>query len=561
MEIDLNNLSKEHSKILDQIWKNGINDFNQFYDSQILEYSNDLNYLLSGAATRDVYLNRIYESICYLKLLKKIFQEEQVESVKIKNLTIEKMLKADPELKKIRISFSIKKRIQELILIPVAYLLSIYRMIKEFALVRFYICNYDIPNEVILFDSFLIESSFPEGRFNDIYFPGLQELIREKSKVFYLFTILLKKYRVNLLRLKNSNIRFIHRYQFLKLSDLCSAAMKPILILKYLYKKNIIFQSLDIAKSFRYELVRTSVAGSIFDSVLNYRFIYRLKQKNIKIDKFIDWFENQQIDRGYALGLRQFYGNSKYFGCLGSVPIKTQFHLYPTKNELNTKLVPEHLFVIGRNYIPDYTESCKGLKLDTMPAFRYTHLYKEDNISFSNFSKNSGNFKILVTLPIEFSQTLKILKIINNIKILLNSEFSFYLKFHPAYSSQLIEKFLKKNEISDFPILKGNIGDCLSDKQLLISSNSSTCLEALAFGIPVLVVTSNDGITHLSFSENITKEIWGLCYDEGEVLKNILYFSKNYDSDYFQSIGKKIKNENFVKLDSSSLKHFTNLVF
>ncbi|AXX16224.1 hypothetical protein [Leptospira borgpetersenii] len=562
MEINLNNLSNEHSKILNQIWKDGISDYNRFYDSRILEYSNDLNYLLSGVATRDVYLSRIYESICYLKLLKKISQEKRIYSVKVKNLTIEKMLKADPELKKIRISFSIKKRIQELILIPVAYFLNIYRMIKEFILVRFYICNYDIPNEIILFDSFLIESSFSGGRFNDIYYPGLQELIREKSKVFYLFTILLKKYRVKLLQLKNSNIRFIHRYQFLKLSDLCLATIRPFFMFKYLHNKRVIFEDIDITKAFRYELIRTSVAKIIFDSILNYRFIFRLKQKSITVNKFIDWFENQQTDRGYSLGLRQFYENVEYFGCLGSLSFKTQFHLYPTKAEFDRKLTPGYLFVVGKNLIFDYSESCKELKLDTMPAFRYAYLFQKDGYKEDlKIFRDSGEFKILVTLPMELNQALKILKTISNIRIFENYNISFYLKFHPTYSLDSVEKLLRRNKVFRFPILNDNIKDCLVGKQLLISSVSSTCLESLAFGIPVLVIASNGGVTHLPFSENITKEIWDLCYDEKETLEAIFRFVKNYDYDRFKSIGEKIKKENFTKLDHFSLKRFTNLVF
>ncbi|MDI7217536.1 hypothetical protein QMN07_08390 [Leptospira santarosai] len=558
----MNHLSNEHSKILDQIWKNGIGDFNQFYDSVILEYSNDLNYFLSGVATRDVYLNRIYESICYLKFLKNVIQTENIESVRVKNLTIEKMLKSDPELKKIRVIFIFRERIKEVILIPIVYLLNIYRMVKEFVLAHFFAFEKDIPNDVILFDTFLIESSFYQDGFRDIYFPDLQNLIQKKSEVFYLFTILLDKYRVRLLQLKNSNVKFIHRFQFLKLFDLWLAGLSPFFTLRYLYKKKIIFENIDITKVFRYELIRTSVVKIVLDSILNYRFIYRFKQKNITIHKFIDWFENQQIDRGYALGLRQFYTNTQYFGCLGSIPIETQFHVYPTKKELDYKLVPGHLFVVGESFISDYAERCADLKLDTMPAFRYTHLFQESSNKYLKIlNKKSEEFRILITLPMELSQTLKILKIASSIRISLNSKFLFYLKFHPTYSLHSIEKILKKNKIFKFPILKDAIGDCLIGKQLLISSFSSTCLEALSFGIPVIVVASNDGITHLPFSESITKKIWSLCYGESEVLKSILYFSKNYDSDYFQSIGRKIKNKYFTKLDSSSLKRFTNLVF
>ncbi|EMY76380.1 hypothetical protein LEP1GSC060_1541 [Leptospira weilii serovar Ranarum str. ICFT] len=565
MEINFNNLSKEHSKILNQIWEDGINDFNEFYDSEILQYSNDLNYLLSGAATRDVYLNKIYESICYIKFLRKIKREEEegegVRTVIIKNLTIAKVLKGDPELKDIRVIFPIKQVIKEIVSIPALYTLSIYRMIKEFILVRFYVTKHEIPNDLILLDSFLVESSFLEGEFTDLYYPGLQDSIQNKPKVFYLFTILVKKYRVSLLKLRNSNVKFIHRFQFLKLFDLWIVVILPLTLLKHLYKQNLVFQNINITKSFRYELIRTSVLSSILNSMLNYRFIYRLKQKKVGIEKFIDWFENQQIDRGFALGLKKFYEDSPYYGCLGSVPIASQFHLFPTEKEFEKKMVPGYIFLVGQSFISDYSEYCKNLKLDTMPAFRYTHLFCENGEKHLKEVTNSGRFEILVTLPIELNQILKILRIVKNIQISLTTGFKFYLKFHPVYSMNNIENFLKKNNFLEFPILEGNVGECLQGKHLLISSTSSTCLESMASGIPVLVVTSNDGVTHLPFSENITKEIWALCYDELDVMKEIHRFSAGYDYDHFQHIAKRIKKESFTKLDSFSLERFTNFVF
>ncbi|QOI43077.1 hypothetical protein [Leptospira interrogans] len=561
MEINFDNLSKEHSKILDQIWREGINDFNRFYDSEILEYSNDINYLLSGAATRDVYLSRIYESICYVKFLRKIKQREGIQSVKIKNLTIVKVLQGDPELKGIRIIFPIKQVIKEIVSIPALYLLSVYKIIQEFILVRFYATKHEIPNSLILLDSFLVESSFLEGKFRDLYYPGLEDSIQKKPKVFYLFTILLKKYKLRLLQLRNSNVKFIHRFQFLKLSDLWTAVILPLSLLKYLYKQKLVFQNINITKGFRYELIRTSVMSSISNSILNYKFIYRLKQKKVSIEKFIDWFENQQIDRGFALGLREFYGNSPYYGCLGSVPIRTQFHLYPTKKEFEKKLVPNHIFLVGRSFISDYSEYCKSLKLDTMPAFRYSHLFRENDGKFLNEVTNSKTFEILVTLPIELSQILNILGIIQNIQISLSAIFKFYLKFHPAYSWDRIERLLKKNNLLEFPILEGNVGDCLQGKHLLISSTSSTCLESMASGTPVLVVATNDGVTHLPFSEKISKDIWSFCYDEKDVLREINRFSKNYDYNRFQKIGQEIKKENFTELNSFSLGRFVDLVF
>ncbi|UOG54022.1 hypothetical protein [Leptospira noguchii] len=541
---------------MDKIWKSGINEFNQFYDSEILGYSDDIDYLLSGVATRDVYLSRIYESICYVKFLRKVNNSRIIQSVEVENLTIGKMLKNDHKLKGVKIIFSIKKRFKEVGLLPITFLFNIYLIIKEFVLVRFYLTSYKIPNDIILFDSFLLESSFSKDKFKDIYYPGLQEIIQRKPNVFYLFTILLKKYRLRLSQLKKTNIRFIHRFQFLKLFDVLIVAMRPLVLLKYIYNYKLVFQDIDITKSFRYELLRTSVIGQVLNSFLNYRFVYRLKQKKINIEKFIDWFENQQTDRGFALGLKRFYKNSLYCGCLGSIPIKTQFHLFPTEKELCDKLVPERIFVPGPNHLNDYSEHCKNLILNTMPAFRYAHLFDELDLGRPDIK----NFEVLVALPMEIIQSFKIIRIVKRARILLNYKITFYLKFHPAYSVEQVNKFLNDNNISEFPILGGDIGDCLYGKSLLISSTSSTCLESLASGIPVLIV-ANNGVTHLPFSEKIPREIWSLCYDEQDIIKEIDRFSNNYDYALFQVIAKKVKKENFTRLDSFSLEKFLNVIF
>ena len=59
---------------------------------------------------------------------------------------------------------------------------------------------------------------------------------------------------------------------------------------------------------------------SITQSLLIYKFIERVRNKNIKLKGLIDWYENQNIDRALYLGVKEYYPGVKVKGYLGFVP-------------------------------------------------------------------------------------------------------------------------------------------------------------------------------------------------------------------------------------------------
>ena len=55
---------------------------------------------------------------------------------------------------------------------------------------------------------------------------------------------------------------------------------------------------------------------SLTESLLTYRFIYKLSEFNIKIRLAIDWFEGHSLDKLWNLAIKEFYPNVKRIGYL-----------------------------------------------------------------------------------------------------------------------------------------------------------------------------------------------------------------------------------------------------
>ena len=83
---------------------------------------------------------------------------------------------------------------------------------------------------------------------------------------------------------------------------------------------------------------------------MNFNFLKRLKENNIKIDLILDWYENQIIDKGISMGKNKFFKDSKIKGHMGfSNDFRNIHYYYPTKLEHKLRCVPEEVLLINKN--------------------------------------------------------------------------------------------------------------------------------------------------------------------------------------------------------------------
>ena len=60
----------------------------------------------------------------------------------------------------------------------------------------------------------------------------------------------------------------------------------------------------------------------------------------------------------------------------------------------------------------------------------------------------------------------------------------------------------------------------------MIGGSSSTCMEALAYGIPVIIIADYSSILQNPIPNNVSKNMWSICFSEKDCLNALYSFYK-----------------------------------
>ena len=215
--------------------------------------------------------------------------------------------------------------------------------------------------------------------------------------------------------------------------------------------------------------------------------------------------------------------------------------------------VPDEIAVIGRGLINDVKEFYQDVNVIVAPAFRNQNVWEKTDTSKSNESIN-----ILVALPIDLGEAKKIIKVVCQLK--LEDNINLLIKPHPTYGPVHIENMINAN-IANTKVVTGHFKDFLNKSSLVISNASITPVEAIAKGIPALILSDNNGIVQNPIPHNISTKIWKLCFTVEETQKAIDDFLEEnlLHSTNFTKIGKEIRENYFEPLTVDSAKRFLKL--
>ena len=238
------------------------------------------------------------------------------------------------------------------------------------------------------------------------------------------------------------------------------------------------------------------------ESHINFYFIKRMKEKNVKINIFLDWWENQSMDKAMSLAINTYYPNTNHIGYLGYAPRKMELQLSPTKLENEIKLIPKKIVVIGSYFINKIKFFDSSLNVITGPAFRYSYLW---NI-IKKKPANNKTIDLLIALPILYDDSQNIIDLffdyfhskITNINLIKN----IYIKPHPV-NSQSISTYIKSKKDNRSILVYDKIEIYLKKIDLFIGSNSISCLEAAFLDIPVINIINESKLNFSPFPEYI----------------------------------------------------------
>tara|TARA_Y100000590_G_scaffold466519_2_gene642218 strand:- start:40 stop:1641 length:1602 start_codon:yes stop_codon:yes gene_type:complete len=491
-----------------------------------------LNILLSECGSRNTHTSELYSKFCLINCLIEFAEEKNsIDKIIVDSWAEKEILKQYPNFKTIKI---IVNR-NTFFLIINNFCMTVLVMIKKFILkslqliiikIFFNFKIEDTKNSINLIDTYI----FPGAELKDHYYNGLEDHLKkeEKENLFFVPTIIMAKVKdiysiCN--RLSNSERKILFKEQYITFLDILYSISYPLKI-QFLKIKNIFSadQKIDYSPIFNYELRNWKGFPLSIEGCINYKFFEKLFYSNIKIRRVIDWWENQTIDKGFHLGLNKFFPEASVIGYLGYAPRDLELHLTSSKFELKNKVVPKEIAVIGKSFI----NKIKGLNntqsVSVAPAFRYQHLW-DDNKK----SSQSNPYSVMIALSSRLSESKNILKMacnsLNNFK---SEEIHVYIKSHPIIN---IKKLIKNINIK-FPdnFVHSDLStiQLLKKTNILITGMSSIGLEALAMGVPVLIIEQSEGLNYNAIPNEINEEIWKKCVTSEDVRKGIkLFINRN----------------------------------
>jgi len=541
-------LNKNHSDLLSKINYNERENFNYFISKLEDAIETDIDWWVSGPISRNTLNSNLYQNFCKVELVKKLLNNgEIIDEIIVENYKIKETIKQLVKTENIKIHVKISRLsiVSNFVykLLNVIYYFSIL-LIKHLLFNLFFKKNTINPKEsIILIDKYVLPGYFSKDR----YFTGLWELLNqsEKNIVYFLPTIVytpISKIFSAFKKLNESDCQYIYKESYLKFRDLFFATFYPFRINNKKINP-IIINDIDYSYLIKENINNVRSYGLEIEALITYRFIKRLKGKNVKLKTVIDWWENQALDKALHKALSQFYPNISVVGYLGYAPRELELQLYPTKFELHHNLIPKDIAVIGKGFVNGLKIFNGDHNIEYAPAFRFQHLWNSQP-----HLPEKDYYTILIALPIIFAESIHILnQVIFCIKDLSIKSFRLWVKPHPTMSVNKIKNALANNYDDLLEFIQTDTKDALRQCDILISGMSSICLESISLGIPVLVVDQKQGLKYKAIPNELDQDLWKQVSSSQDIIAGIEFYRKRSMKEQIRhaELGKKIRENYF----------------
>ena len=559
MTVDLNNLSIEENKLFNDISIDLKADFHALLDRLYDDIDCNIDWLVNSLFSRCNHFSNIFIDLCYLEFLKRTLKIKKIKRVIVRNRAQKSVFSDYCKINELDIIVDCH---ESLWLIAKNYLTPLHHTFLNFKTSVSMIINKDRnriirdynTDEIIILDTFVIPSMISNGVYIDRYYGDLIKYLPSEIKeaVYYAPTFVgfgnISLHKV-LSELKNN--QFIFKFDYLRMSDYLYALTSPFRILRKRLG-NYYFHGFKINTILNNDIYYNIANPSSFEGILNYLFFKRLKLSKVKIKLVIDWFENQAVDKGFNKGKNDFYPRTRSIGYEGFIVSNEYYFRHrPTKAEYLNGVVPNIIAVTGIGLCNDIRKYYNSLPVITAPAFRYN---KISSAKETNYPKEKSKFIILAALPISIDYAKDIISLLNDVLSEKNNKIDrIIVNYHPSLNINLI-KYLIDVWKDSYEISKESFSTLIHDVDVVVSNSSSTCVESLIYGIPVIIAGSKNGITQNPIPDTIPKYIWELCYSVDEfnlAIKRLLStmdknrvmkyneIAKDIQKKYFEPVTKK----------------------
>ena len=357
------NIEKKDKMIFNTIAENTIEDYILFIEKLSLKNYSNKFWWLSTLSSRDTIISPVFfYMVCinYLFIKKNELDKYDyilTDSYEFKD-TLLKFLASSNIFIKINVKAKIQRKYKKFLskifdqlkIIPIFIFKIIF--IKFLNIIFFININLVKKNRLTLIDTYVSDNFYNYDRYYGNIYDSLTS--KEKKNIFFIPTVVSTNF-INIVKiffyLKKNRSKFICKEDLLSIFDLFE-------IIKYhKEKKNIsirkcLYKNIDLSNLIIKEYFNEKRYFLIYESILTYKFIQKLKSKNFDIKCSINWFENQVIDKFWNLGFKTFFKNTVNKGYQGLIPPNLYLsQKYPTEQERLANVLPDKIVVIGKGFL------------------------------------------------------------------------------------------------------------------------------------------------------------------------------------------------------------------
>lgn len=538
----------------------------QWIDDLNISYGNSIEWWFGTISSRNPYNSNLFLYSCYLEILERLWAstDKRPVLVVLESRGLLQAIKKWAFKKNISINVtpftSAKFRLSVSSLFFLRWgnfvIVSIIRWIAAH-ITRIKHNSRDFKAPSIILDTFIHENSFSDnGTFKDRYFPYLHEYLSKNGQIVAIHPVLFGfgyNYFLIYRKMKTSETQFILQEDFLHISDYLSAFIYPIKVLRQKINAPL-FRGFDISDILKEEILENSLAPAL-EAILIYRLFLRLGHSGMHPELVIDWYENQVIDKALISGARKAFPNARIIGAQMFIHSPNFINLFPSQSEADAKIVPHLLLETSQHQCQRANSFTSAIPCRSAAALRYSHVFTLTE----NLAQEAQ--KILVLLPSTLSEVIEILETLREILQLIGNNIGILIKGHPDYSpDEMIHVFGENIWPDRFEIFHGSLPEALNLAQMVISSNSSSMVEAATKGIPIIFLGRQTAMNYNILSD-VNLDIVTECFSTSELMRAIEKYLNLSPAERtrFKGMGIKVRDLFFEPVNEDTLKPFLGI--
>ena len=500
--------TKQLNKVADEIRNNFVDLVDNLYENR----EADLSWLFSAIASKDFYLTSLFEETSRIKFADEyVSQNNNIQEIIVYNKGTYSVLKQMFAGKQITVTFAGRffEPYIEMVKIIVSMLVSavisyIFIRKKKSGMAHQF-------KNITILDTFILENSFTGDTYIDRWYVELQSSIR--NTYYYLPTFSVSPFiRIRLSKKASKDKRFIFQEDFLKISDYFKAIYRTIFSQKIQFK-DLVLDHINLSDLFLHEQSKSRINLSTYQAYITYFSIFRFVESGNSISVLIDWNENQLIDKALNKAIKSFSPQTITVGYRGYIVSPQFIHMIPTPAEKRAGLLPSVYAVPGKKLVETVNEFDTTLDVKVAPFFRSLGVHIE------KISSPQG-YQIMLALPIDLNLSKMLIENINYVVKKSKTKFQVVIKPHSNYTEAAIRAICPDINV-EFLFAEEDFNTTLEKSNLMITSMSTSAMESMAKGVPVVLACQNSELYKIPIPKSIQQEIWRLTTNPDEMLKAI----------------------------------------